>query len=151
MNKSTFTYVTYIRTTPKKLWLALTTPKTIEKYWFGIRFDGNWKTGTNWRYFYGDEIMDSGKILKAIPQKFISRSWKNEWRPDLKSEGISHSTYELKKMGSCVQLTVTHTMNRPNSKFIKEVSAGWPMCMSNLKSLLETGKVALTKHPGHTE
>ena len=149
MSSSNFTYILYIRTTPEKLWRALTDPKIIRKYWFGLSIESEWKTGAPWKFYYDQELMDSGKIIKIIPGKTLKRSWKNEWRPELKKEGVSHCTYEIEKMGKCMKLTVTHSMKKPHSKFIEEVAAGWPMCLSNLKSLLETGKVALDEHPGH--
>ena len=79
------------------------------------------------------------------------RSWLNEWKPELKAEGISQCVYEVEATGPSVKLTVTHSIERLNSKFIEAVSEGWPMCISNLKSLLETGEVALVEHPGHVE
>lgn len=149
MNKSEFIYVVYIRTTPKKLWNALTNSKVIERYWFGLRIDTDWKVGSNWKFYYGDSIMDSGKILESIPEKRLVRSWQCQWRSNLKAEGISRCIYELEPAGKSVKLTITHTMKRPKSKFIRAISEGWPMCISNLKSLLETGKVALSEHAGH--
>ena len=149
MNKSEFIYVVYIRTTPKKLWVALTNSKIIEKYWFGLQIDTDWKVGSPWKFYYDNSIMDSGKILESIPQTRLVRSWQCQWKPNLKAEGISRCIYELTPAGKSVKLTITHTMKRPKSKFIEAVSEGWPMCISNLKSLLETGKVALAEHPGH--
>lgn len=149
MANSTFIYVTYIRTTQKKLWEALTSSKIIQQYWFGLRIESDWCTGSSWEFFSGDELMDSGKILESIPRKRLVRSWLCQWRADLRKEGISHCTYDIVQVGKSVKLTVTHTMRRNNSKFIKAVSEGWPMCISNLKSLLETKKIALSEHPGH--
>jgi uncharacterized protein YndB with AHSA1/START domain len=146
---STYTYVTYIRATPKTLWHALTANEVIGKYWFGLRIDSDWKVGSTWKFHYRDELMDSGEIIESVYPKRLVRSWRNEWRPEFKKEGISRCVYEIKAIGSCVKLTITHSIKRKNSKFIEAVSEGWPMCMSNLKSLLETGKIALVEHPGH--
>jgi len=151
MSGSKFVYVTYIKTTPAKLWLALTDPKIIEKYWFGLRMESDLKQGSNWKFYAKDELMDSGKILHVKPKRLLVRSWQNEWRPNLKKEGVSRCIYEIKKMGDSMQLTVTHTMRKPNSKFIKIVAAGWPMCISNLKTWLETGGIALSEPPGHDD
>ena len=149
MNKSDFVYVVYIRTTPKKLWAALTKPALVEKYWFGLRFETDGKTGSTWKLCADGQTMDHGKILESVPQKRLVRSWRNEWLPKLKAEGLSRCVNELEPVGKSVKLTVTHSMNKPNSKLIKAVSEGWPMCLSNLKSLLETGRVAIDEHPGH--
>jgi uncharacterized protein YndB with AHSA1/START domain len=151
MAKSTFEYVTYIRTTPEKLWHALTTTEVIKQYWFGMRVETDWKVGSSWKFYYDDALMDSGEILENVQQKRLVRSWLNEWKPDLNAEGSSRCIYEIEPTGTTVKLTVTHSIERANSKFIDAVSEGWPMCMSNLKSLLETGKVALADHPGHGE
>lgn len=149
MAKSTFKYVTFIRTTPEKLWHALTTTEVVKKYWFGIRLEGSWSVGSKWQFFYDNDLMDSGEILENVPQKRLVRSWRNEWKPEFKAEGTSESTYLLEPFGKSVKLTVLHSIDRADSKFIEALGEGWPMCMSNLKSLLETGEVVLTEHPGH--
>ena len=95
--------------------------------------------------------MDSGKVLESIPSKRLVRSWLNEWKPEFKSEGTSNCVYEIEPAGESAKLTITHSNEQLDSKFIKAVSEGWPMCLSNLKSLLETGEVALVDHPGHGE
>jgi len=69
--------------------------------------------------------------------------WQNEWKPELKAEGPSRCTIELEPLGSAVKLTITHEIERPDSKLITAVSGGWPKIISNLKSLLETGSTVL--------
>jgi uncharacterized protein YndB with AHSA1/START domain len=113
--------------------------------------DSDWNVGSTWRFYYDRNLMDSGEILESIPQKRLARSWLNEWKPELKAEGSSHCVYEIESIGASVKLTITHSIERLDSKFIEAVSEGWPMCISNLKSLLETGEVALADHPGHGE
>jgi uncharacterized protein YndB with AHSA1/START domain len=149
MASSKFTYVIYIRATPAKVWSALTNPKIIEQYWFGLQIESDWRKGSKWKFYSDGELMDSGQILEIIPKKRLVRSWKNEWLPRLKAEGRSRCIYELEPAGTSTKLTITHSIARKNSKFIQAVSEGWPMCISNLKSLLEAGKVALKEHPGH--
>lgn len=141
---SRFVYVTYIRTTPERLWSALTTPEFIQQYWFGIRAEAEWKQGGNWKLVFKDgRIADSGKITEFDPPKRLAISWQNEFRPELKAEGVSLCTMELEPTGEAVKLTVTHTIERENAKFIDAVAGGWPQILSNLKSLLETGSIAL--------
>ncbi len=149
MAKSEFVYVTYLRTSKKKLWSALTDPKIIRKYWFGLTMECDLRVGSSWKFFGDGQLMDSGKFLDIVPQKRLVRSWQNEWVPAMKKEGVSRCIYEIEPAGKAVKLTVTHSMHHANSKFIAAVSEGWPMCLSNLKSLLETGRVALKDHPGH--
>lgn len=69
--------------------------------------------------------------------------WQNEWNPELKAEGPSRCTITLELSGSAVKLTVIHEIDRLDSKLITSVSGGWPLVISNLKSLLETGEVAI--------
>jgi uncharacterized protein YndB with AHSA1/START domain len=143
--ESSFVYVTYIRTTPEKLWSALTTPDFIRKYWFGIRADADWKVGGAWKLSFPDgRVADQGEIVALEPGKRLSIRWRNEFRPELKAEGWSLCTMEIEPAaGDAVKLTVRHAIEREGSKFIEAVSGGWPQILSNLKSLLETGTIAL--------
>ena len=93
--------------------------------------------------------MDSGEILESVAQKRLAMSWLCEWKPEFKAEGKSSCVFELEPTGASAKLTLTHSIERPDSKFIGAVSEGWPMVISNLKSLLETGDVALVSHRGH--
>ena len=142
--KSSFVYVTYIRTTPDALWAALTTSEFQRKYWFGVTFDTDWKVGSPWKMAYPDgRVTDTGEIAEMTPPKRLVLKWRNEWGPELKAEGYALCTMELEAQDDSVKLTVTHTMARANSKLIQAVSGGWPKIISNLKSLLETGDVVM--------
>jgi len=149
MSGSRFVYVTYIRTTPERLWDALTTPKIIRQYRFGMSVESEWKVGSTWRMYADGSLMDSGEILESVPPKRLVMSWLNEWKPEFKAEGYSRFVCEIEPVGASAKLTLTHSIERPDSKFIAGVSEGWPMVISNLKSLLETGDVALVYHRGH--
>jgi len=144
MSKPKFVYVTFIRTTPEKLWSALTTPEFTRKYWFGVHHETDWKVGSPWKMIYPDgRITDSGEVLEADPPRRLVLKWLNEFRPELKSEGYSRCTMELEPIADAVKLTITHEMDGYGTKFIEAVSGGWPRILSNLKSLLETGDIAL--------
>jgi len=141
---SSFVYVTFIRTTPEQLWLALTSPKFTTQYWFGMHSETDWKAGSPWRLVFPDgRVADTGEVIEADPPKRLVLKWRNEFKPELKSEGYSRCTIELEPMGGAMKLTITHTMDGTQSKFIEAVSGGWPRILSNLKSLLETGEIAL--------
>ena len=149
-DRSQFVYVTFIRTTPAKLWQALTEPTFIRQYWFGTTVECAWKKGSPWKMVGADgNLTDSGEILEIDPPRRMVIRWLNEWKPELKAEGTSRCTIELEPVDSAVKLTITHEIDRPESKLITAVSGGWPRILSNLKSLLETGEVAITWHPGH--
>lgn len=144
MARSTFVYVTYIRTTPEKLWTALTDAQFMRQYWFGTRCESTWTAGSSWRMVYPDgTITDAGEIVEAEPPRRLVIRWRNQFRPELEAEGESLCTMELEPSGAAVKLSITHTIERDPSKFITAVSGGWPKVISNLKSLLETGSVAL--------
>jgi uncharacterized protein YndB with AHSA1/START domain len=141
MANSRFVYVTYIRTTPEKLWQALIEPEFTRRFWLGCWQESEWKTGTPWQIMLPDgRAGDSGEILEIDPPRRLAVSWRNEFKPELREEGYSRMTYELEQQGGSVKLTVTHEMDRTGSKFIEAVSGGWPMILSSLKSLLETGE-----------
>jgi uncharacterized protein YndB with AHSA1/START domain len=126
---SSFVYVTYIRTTAEELWAALIDPDFTRQYWFGMHPESEWR--------------DAGEIVEIDPPRRLMLDWRNEFRPGLKAEGHSRCTIELEPMNGAVKLTIAHTMDMAGSKFIEAVSGGWPRILSNLKSLLETGSVAL--------
>ena len=141
MTRSTFVYVTYIRTTPDNLWSALTDPQFIQQYWFGMTTDCAWKKGSPWKMALPDgRPSDTGEILEIDPPRRMVIKWQNEGRPELKAEGPSRCTIELEPAGNAVKLTIAHEIDRPEAKFISAVSGGWPKVISNLKSLLETGE-----------
>jgi uncharacterized protein YndB with AHSA1/START domain len=143
--ESRFVYVTYIKTTPERLWSALTDMNFAQQYWLGARPEAEWKVGGSWRIAYPDgRVTDTGEILEFVPLKRLAIKWRHELRPELKTEGWSLCTMEIEPAaGEAVKLTVTHSIEREASKLIEAVSGGWPQILSNLKTLLETGSVAL--------
>jgi len=145
-NTSSFVYVTYIRTTPDKLWRALTTPDFMQRYFFGMAIVPNpsWKKGATWTLGpTGETPYDAGTVVEVKPRKRIVLRWHHEADAKLKAEGDARCVMTLEPVGKTVKLTITHTMNRPHSKLIDAVAGGWPQILSNLKSLLETGKIVL--------
>jgi uncharacterized protein YndB with AHSA1/START domain len=151
MAKPQFVYVTYIRSTPEKVWSALTAPRTMKKYWFGITAESDFKQGSSWALKFEDgRIADTGEILEVEPPRRLVIRWRNEFKPELKAEGWSRCTFEVEmadyypdRGGKAVKLTVHHEIEgESGGKFIEAVSGGWPKVLSNLKSLLETGDIA---------
>jgi len=139
--KSQFVYVTYIRTTPEKLWQALIDPEFTRKYWAETWQESEWKTGSSWKIMIPEgRVADSGEILEIVHLRKIVLSWRNYLKPEAQAEGYSRLTYELEQHGDAVKLTVIHEMDKPESILIQMVSSGWPAILSSLKSLLETGE-----------
>jgi uncharacterized protein YndB with AHSA1/START domain len=154
MARSTFVYVTYIRTTPEKLWSALTDDvEFMKQYWFGMRCECQWTAGSSWKLVSGDgQILDAGEIVEAEPPRRLVIRWQHQNKPELKAEGESQCTMELVPTGTAVMLSITHTIEREPSKLIVAVSGGWPKIISNLKSVLETGSAALLdRYPTDTQ
>lgn len=141
MKKAQFVYVTYIKTTPQKLWRALTNPEFTRQYWVGTWQESEWKPGASWRLMIPDgRVGDSGEILEIDPPRKLVLSWRVEFKPELRAEGFSRLTFQLEEQGEMVKLTLLHEMDRPESKLIEEVSDGWPLILASLKSLLELGQ-----------
>ncbi len=144
MARSTFVYVTYIRTTPEKLWSALTDIEYMKQYWFGTYCESEWTAGSSWRMLSSaGQTLDAGEIVEAEPPRRLVIRWQHQNKPELKAEGESLCTMELEAIGAAVKLSITHTIERDPSQFIAAVSGGWPKIISNLKSLLESGGIAL--------
>src|SRR5262249_61871863 len=113
--------------------------------------DREWKEESSVQMMFPDgRIADQGTIVSSEKPKRVVISWRNEFRPELKAEGLSRATYEIEQTGPAVKLTITHEIGVPNSKLIEAVSGGWPLILSGLKSLLETGEKFAIPHPhGH--
>jgi uncharacterized protein YndB with AHSA1/START domain len=141
MGKSTFNYVVYIRATSEKVWDALTKSEFTQQYWCNCRQDCTWVPGSNWKLMIPDgRAGDAGEVLEADKPRRLALRWRNEFMPALREEGFSICTMLIEPADKTpAKLTITHEMDRPKSKFIDAVSNGWPMILSSLKSLLETG------------
>ena len=139
MSKPEFVYVTYIETTPEKLWHALTDGEFTARYWFGARLKSDWEVGSTFEMVRDDgTVSDRGKVIEVDPPKRlaytfvnISEKYKND-RPAL-------TTFVLEPYGKLVKLTLTQEGFAEGSKFLDGISKGWPAIMSSLKSILETG------------
>lgn len=144
MAKSTFVYVTYIRTTPERLWSALTDDtEFMKQYWFGCHCESEWTAGSSWKLLYTDgHVADAGSIVESDPPRRLVIRWRN-LKPELEVEGDSLCTMELELSGSAVKLSITHTVDCEPSRLIRALSGGWPKVIANLKSLLEVGVPAL--------
>lgn len=145
MARSVFVYVTYIRTTPQKLWSALTEDvEFMKQYWFGVHCESQWVAGSSWKMVSpSGQILDAGEIVEADPPRRLVIRWQHQNKPELKAEGESRCTMELEPTGAAVKLSITHSIEREPSKLIEAVSGGWPKILSNLKSLLESGSAVL--------
>jgi uncharacterized protein YndB with AHSA1/START domain len=139
MSNPEFVYTTYIKTTPEKLWAAITTPEFQRQYW-GVEIRSDWKKGAKWE---SANIADigrvtvSGEILEAEPPKRLVFSWSI-----LADADSPHSrvTFDIDAVGDLVRLNVVHDKLKAGSFTAGRIVLGWPRVLSSLKSLLETGK-----------
>ncbi len=137
---SKFVYVTYIRTTPARLWEALTDPEFNRQFCSGTYQETLWKPGAEWKLKLADgRVADAGEVVEFEPPRRLVLKWRNELRPELTAEGYSRCVMELEPEGELVKLTVTHSLEKEGSQLINAVSTGWPKILSSLKTLLESG------------
>jgi uncharacterized protein YndB with AHSA1/START domain len=151
MKKATFVYATFIRTTPEKLWEALTSGDFSEKYWFGFRVEVELKAGGAIRILppkgmeeHGDH---AGTVLACEPYRKLVYTWNPKDKPELarKRDSLSRVTYETTPMGALVKLRLLHENLLPEDiekdpNTFRGINNGWPAVISSLKSLLETGE-----------
>ncbi|TQF33779.1 SRPBCC family protein [Bradyrhizobium sp. UNPA324] len=140
MSKPEFVYVTYIETTPEKLWEALTSSAFTRQYWFDTEVRSDWKVGSPFALVMGGKVTDTGEILEADRPRRLSYTFKHELMEEMRNEAATKVVFTLAPYGNLVKLTVTHEGFTTGSKLLDGISKGWPAILSGLKSLLETGK-----------
>jgi len=136
-----FVYVSYIRTTPEKLWEALTKPEFTKIYWYGCWQDCSWEVGASWKLIREDgQLADSGEVVECDPPKRLVVTWKNHMFEEGAAEPPSRMSMEIEPADHGVKLTVIHQFENADSFILTKVSGGWPRILYSLKSLLETGE-----------
>ncbi len=130
----------YIKTTPERLWEALTDGEMRGKYTFGAKVTSDWTAGS--AYSAGSpnapDLLMEGENLEVDPPRKLVQSFNALWGEDVKREATSRVTYEIEAVGSSCRLTVTHDQLREGAN--EQLYGGWPMILSTLKTLLETGE-----------
>lgn len=140
MSKPQFVYVTYIATTPERVWEALTKPDISEKYWFGYRVQADGKAGDRMTAINpaGRKAHDD-PIIESDPPRRLVYGWKPLYK-DMPDERPSRVTFVLEPFKGQTQLTVVHDEFDETSRIFPMISKGWPAVLSSLKSFLETGQ-----------
>jgi uncharacterized protein YndB with AHSA1/START domain len=137
-------YEIYIRTTPERLWEAITDPDARAKYNFGVRTETDWQPGSTITMVSpraGGPLGD-GEVLEADPPRRLVHTMRALWGEDVKEEGFSRVTWEIEPVGDSCRLLLTHDQLRENAN--EQLYGGWPMILSGLKTWVETGEVLTT-------
>jgi uncharacterized protein YndB with AHSA1/START domain len=135
----------YIRTTPERLWEAITDPEIRARYNFGAAANSDWKVGSKLEMKvarHGDLLLGEGEILEVDPPRRLVHTMVALWSGDVKAEGASRVTWEIEQIQDSCRLTVTHDQLREGAN--NELYGGWPMILSGLKTWLETGELLTT-------
>jgi uncharacterized protein YndB with AHSA1/START domain len=129
----------YIKTTPERLWEAITDDELRQKYNFGVGVASDWTPGSSYEAVHpGAGIsISEGENLEVEPPRRLVQSMTALWSDQVKSEGTSRVTWEIEPVGSSCRLTVTHDQLHEGAN--DELYGGWPMILSGLKTLLESG------------
>jgi uncharacterized protein YndB with AHSA1/START domain/DNA-binding transcriptional ArsR family regulator len=134
----------YIRTSPERLWEAITDPEIRAKYNFGARVESDWKPGSRLEMGHpgADGLLGEGEVLEVEPPTRLVHTLVALWSDDVQREGSSRVTWEIEPVGDSCRLTVTHDQLREGAN--DELYGGWPMILSGLKTWLETGELLTT-------
>jgi uncharacterized protein YndB with AHSA1/START domain len=139
---ASFVYVTYIRTTPEKVYEAITNPDIARRYWGHANVSDDWQPGSRWAHVRLDAARTVdlvGKVIETDPPRKLVISWANESQQD-DPDQYSRVTFDIEAQGDLVKLTVLHTELQPGSGMLNGISKGWPQVLSSMKSFLETGR-----------
>jgi uncharacterized protein YndB with AHSA1/START domain len=134
----------YIKTTPERLWEAITDPELRRQYSFGVGVVSDWTPGSHYvaEHPQSPEPISKGENLEVDPPRRLVQSFNALWSDDVKSEGTSRVTWEIEPVGDSCRLLVTHDQLREGVN--EEIYGGWPQILSGLKTLLETGETLTT-------
>jgi uncharacterized protein YndB with AHSA1/START domain len=135
-------YEIYIKTTPERLWHAITDPETRARYNFGAMITSTWTSGSTYRAKGGDTIILEGENIVVDPPRRLVQTYRALWSDDVKAEGESRVTWEISQLRDSCLLTITHNHLREGAN--NQIYGGWPMLLSGLKTLLETGELLTT-------
>lgn len=142
MTKPKHVYVNIIKTTPEKLWDALTNGAITPAYYYGGQFEGKIEAGAEYAYRApdGNGYFVRGTIKEAIKHKKLVATFKGEWMPVMENDPPSRVTWEIEQQGDCCRLTLTHDGFEAETPTYQITGGGWPGILSGLKTYLETGK-----------
>ena len=135
-------YEIYIKATPEQLWHAITATEMRSKWNFGAVVTSDWKRGSRFEGRGGGNLIFEGEVLEINPPHRLVQSFRALWGDDVKSEGTSRITWEITQVRDSCRLLVTHDQLREGAN--EQLYGGWPMALSGIKTLLETGAILTT-------
>jgi uncharacterized protein YndB with AHSA1/START domain len=141
MEKPEFVYVTYISSSPEKVWTALTDPQVTAQYWQHVNVS-DWKPGSKWEHRRGDRngaLQLVGKVVESVPPRRLVVTWAFP-RDEAIEAKHTRVAFEIEPFRGVVRLTVTHDRLEPDSEMLEGITKGWPMVLSSLKTMLEMGR-----------
>jgi uncharacterized protein YndB with AHSA1/START domain len=139
MRKPEFVYVTYIETTPEKLWEALTSSEFSKRYWFNTEVKSDWKIGSPFALVMDGTTTDVGEILEVDRPRRLSYTFHHVLSEAARKERPTKVVFNLEPHGKLVKLTLTHEDFEDGSVILDGISKGWPAILSSLKTMLESG------------
>jgi len=129
----------YIKTTPERLWGAITDGELRKKYSFGVGTQSEWTEGSGYKSAVPGVVdIASGENVEVEPPRRLVQTFTALWSEDVQKEGVSRVTWEIEPVGGSCRLQVTHDQLGEGAN--NELWGGWPMILSGLKTLLETGE-----------
>jgi uncharacterized protein YndB with AHSA1/START domain len=140
-------YIIFIRSTPQKVWDALTRSEFTKQFFFRRTAESDWRQGSRWRLVMEDGRTDvEGEVLEAEPPRRLKVSWRVDWLEEGRALEPAIVTYDIEPAGDAVKLTLTqHNPGPVPRKFVDAGKQGWATILSSLKSLLETGQPLIVK------
>ncbi len=134
----------YIKTTPERLWEAITDPEQRSRFTFGVAPVTDWTAGSTYeaKHLRSGAVIMTGENLEVDPPRRLVQSFNAKWSEDVEREGTSRVTWEIEQVADSCRLLVTHDQLREGAN--SELYGGWPMILSGLKTLLETGESLTT-------
>ena len=141
MDRPRHVFQVYIRTTPERLWQAITDPSFTQRFFFQTRVDAEWQPGAPIHYWRRDgTLVVEGTVLEADPPKRLVTTWAFRHDPETEHDAPSRVTWEIEPVGEMCRLTLIHDDFASETATFKSVGGGWPLVLSSLKTLLETGE-----------
>jgi uncharacterized protein YndB with AHSA1/START domain len=140
MSKPQAVYVIVIATPPEKVWEGLTSPEFTKQYWHRTEVNSDFKVGSPIRFYIeSGEVACEGEILAADFPNELSYTWHFPRNPETKDEAPSRVTFKLERISTGTKLTMIHDQFEKDSRMLELVTQGWPLVLSGLKTLLESG------------